>query len=260
MTDRDRDVWERCAEIAQALKSRTDGPVRADWQLGYAAACREIEELIRALDLPLTSTPDEMRDHAAKAAFDAGWPMSNWYDRSQESSATFCIRIVNVALDVVLTSAREVTDRQIAAAALRCSVGMPANVDCDNLARIMLQAALASAPQPACVGDRLQDLIRCLTRDADWLSAWCKAYVAGTHPDPRDPISQIVSDIRGAISSLSPAPSPQAGGVTLHLEPRDDGGWRLSSPTNPNLILSDASMRTVLSRVPDALAALSPRM
>lgn len=29
------------------MKALTDGPQREDWQLGYAAACREISDLIR---------------------------------------------------------------------------------------------------------------------------------------------------------------------------------------------------------------------
>lgn len=33
----------------QAMKASTDGPQRADWQLGYAAACREIDDMLRQM-------------------------------------------------------------------------------------------------------------------------------------------------------------------------------------------------------------------
>lgn len=36
-------------EKVQALKASTDGPNREDWQLGYAAACREIDALLRQM-------------------------------------------------------------------------------------------------------------------------------------------------------------------------------------------------------------------
>jgi hypothetical protein len=42
-------VLQEARSKVQALKASTDGPNRADWQLGYAAACREIDDLLRQL-------------------------------------------------------------------------------------------------------------------------------------------------------------------------------------------------------------------
>lgn len=38
-------------KYVRAAKDKTDGPQRADWQLGYAAACREIEDYMRQMAL-----------------------------------------------------------------------------------------------------------------------------------------------------------------------------------------------------------------
>lgn len=224
MTDRDRDVRERCAEIARSLKLKTAGPTRVDWQLGYTAACREIEELIRALDLPLTSAR-EVTDHlrrAFRAVDNKDWEylFTNLLDGSGHGQF-WC---------AVLSEAR---------------------------------TALASAPQPACVGED-----EMAGRKAKMLAlhrAVC-AVRSRRMPAFEHDGTALLDDLglaclwgAQAIDALSPAPSPQAGGVTLHLEPRDDGGWRLSSPTHPGLILSGVGMHDVLTRVPSALRALSAR-
>lgn len=45
-------------KMVQAMKDRTDGPKRDDWQLGYAAACREINALLREM---LLHSPEAKR-------------------------------------------------------------------------------------------------------------------------------------------------------------------------------------------------------
>lgn len=41
------EIIDQAMKVIADMKTRTDGPQRDDWQLGYAAACREISDILR---------------------------------------------------------------------------------------------------------------------------------------------------------------------------------------------------------------------
>ena len=46
-----REALHEAMKYVRAQKDKTDGPQRDDWQLGFAAACREIEDYMRQMAL-----------------------------------------------------------------------------------------------------------------------------------------------------------------------------------------------------------------
>jgi hypothetical protein len=108
-----------------------------------------------------------------------------------------------------------------AAEAMNGSIGMPANVDCHNLAQIMLEAALASAPQPgptmeATDNERIAELERSLS-GAREESKFCRERLVAL----ASTFEQIARHALDRETQINANAAPQPACVAWKLVPRE---------------------------------------